>query len=123
MFVVISVTQPGLNGMEQQISLDGNDEKETVELVTLSSEQLTHGIGAGNALPFPDIESALAYARGNLSKDERDCSWIRSGDTVQPLADEPFSSPEPTSTDRSPDASGNASAEADRDGEVFRPGT
>jgi hypothetical protein len=66
---------------------DDEEEKSTVELVTLDIDQLTHGVGTGNAQPFPDVESALAYAKKELTKDERDCSWIRDGKKVRPLGD------------------------------------
>jgi hypothetical protein len=66
---------------------DDEEAKSTVELVTLDIDQFTHGVGTGNAQAFPDVDSALAYAMKELTKDERDCSWIRDGKNVRPLGD------------------------------------
>ena len=56
-----------------------------VELVTLTSEQLTQGVMRGNPLPFPDLGAALSHARTMLPE-ERDVSWIRTADEVLTLA-------------------------------------
>jgi hypothetical protein len=59
-------------------------EGEKVELVTLTADQLTNGLISGSPRAFPDMHSALEYAR-TLSADERDASWIRVGDEVKTL--------------------------------------
>jgi hypothetical protein len=58
---------------------------EAVELVTLTPEQLTHGIINGNPLPFPDLRTALSFAR-TMMPEEREASWIRTADEVLTLA-------------------------------------
>jgi len=54
------------------------------EVVTLAPEQLTHGVMTGNARPFPDLQSALDYAK-TLTTEERDVSWIRTPDSIKSL--------------------------------------
>ena len=56
-----------------------------VELVTLTSEQLTQGIMSGNPLPFSDLGAALSHAR-TMPPEERDASWIRTAEGVLTLA-------------------------------------
>jgi hypothetical protein len=52
-------------------------ESDVVELVTLKPEQVAEGSVSGHPHPFPDIASALRYARESLSEEERSLSWIR----------------------------------------------
>jgi hypothetical protein len=56
-----------------------------VELVTLTPEQLTQGVMSGNPLPFPDLRTALSFARTMLP-DEREASWIRTANEVLTIA-------------------------------------
>jgi len=70
----------------QTLRLDDDEVDEKVELVTLTVDQLTRGVGMGNAQPFSDVQHALAHAKSGLTQDERDCSWIRDGENVIPLA-------------------------------------
>ena len=55
-----------------------------VELVTLTPEQITHGVMSGNPLPFPDLRTALSFARTMLPE-EREASWIRTAGGVLTL--------------------------------------
>ena len=74
-----------LSGSERQGGADGVDD--VVELVTLKPGQVMEGLGNGNAHPFPDIASALRFARDCLSAEERSLSWIRTGSAIIKLAD------------------------------------
>jgi hypothetical protein len=64
-----------------------DDESTSVELVTLPPEQITHGLGRGNTRSFVNIDAALEYSREQMTKDERDVSWIRTQDRIITLAD------------------------------------
>jgi hypothetical protein len=64
--------------------LDMADDQDSVELVTLRWEQMTHGLNTPSARPFRDMASALRYAK-SLSADNREASWIRVGNTVRTL--------------------------------------
>jgi hypothetical protein len=61
-----------------------SEKPEPVELVSIP-DTIDHGVGLGNPLPFPDIESALAYAR-KLPPDERDVCFIRTSEGAMTLA-------------------------------------
>lgn len=69
------------------IAPETTDGHPVYELVTLPPEQLTSGLCTGNALPFPDLASAVQYARQSLSADEREISWIRTPNGVLKLSD------------------------------------
>jgi hypothetical protein len=68
----------------QQSELEDADKPEPVELVTLP-EAIDQGVGLGNPLPFPDIASALAYAK-TLPAEERNVSFIRTSKGALTLA-------------------------------------
>jgi hypothetical protein len=66
--------------------LIGEDENpHGVELVTLTPDQITHGVMSGNPLPFEGLAEALAHAR-RMPPQEREASWIRTEDEVLTLA-------------------------------------
>jgi hypothetical protein len=68
----------------RQSEPEESDKPEPVELVTIP-DTIDHGVGLGNPLPFPDVASALAYAK-KLPPDERDVCFIRTSEGAMTLA-------------------------------------
>src|SRR5690349_6486116 len=88
-----SVTTGRLAGQESRMSIadilrqtepEESDKPEPVELVSIP-DSIDNGVGLGNPLPFPDVASALAYAR-KLPPDERDVCFIRTSEGALTLA-------------------------------------
>jgi hypothetical protein len=68
----------------RQTEPEESDKPEPVELVSIP-DSIDNGVGLGNPLPFPDVASALAYAR-KLPPDERDVCFIRTNEGAMTLA-------------------------------------
>jgi hypothetical protein len=60
------------------LGVESSEVAKTIELVTLTPEQIAKGQIDGTAVPFPDLASALQHAR-KMSADQRKESWIRTG--------------------------------------------